>query len=118
MKLIVSLIALGLAGCGAIARVNGEDAQAIVDKRVVGTQVGDFVQRYGGSHARDEGPDGTVHFTWEGGLTRVAAGPRGLEEMICMLRISANKAGRIVAAPIVRDGKGERRLSRCAELFD
>lgn len=118
MKIFAPVFALCLAGCSSILRVNGEDAQAIVDKRAIGTSVGDFFQFYGPPRAREEANDGTLRFTWEGGARNVAPGPRGLEEMLCRLRISADKRGRIVTAPIVRDGKGERRLSRCAELFD
>jgi hypothetical protein len=48
----------------------------------------------------------------------MAAGVRGQEDKICRLTITTDKKGRIATAFIVRDAKGERRLSRCAELFD
>ncbi len=118
MKIFLPLVALCLAGCGSLFHaIAGEDVQAIVDRRVVGASVGDFFQRYGGPLWRDEAHDGSLAFLWEAGFGNVAPGPRGPEEKICRLRISADKAGRIVAAPIVRDGQGERGFSRCAELF-
>lgn len=118
VKIYSSCCALVLAGCGSVLHVNAEDAQALVNQRLVGTSVGDFFQRYGAPGPREEASDGTLRFTWEGGARRVAAGPRGLEELLCQLRISADKSGRIVTATIVRDGKGEQRQSRCAELID
>lgn len=116
--LLLTCVALCLGGCNTILRVNGEDAQSIVDKRAVGVSVGDFFDRYGQPRAREESNDGTRHFIWEGGITRAPAGPNGIEESVCRLRVSSDKAGRITEAAIIRDAKGERRLSRCAELFD
>ena len=118
MKIIPLFLALPLAGCISTSVLRGEDPQVIVDKRVVGTQVGDFVQRYGAARVREEAPDGTIQFTWEGGRSNMAAGPRGPEESLCRLRVTADKTGRIVSAPIIRDGQGEKRLSRCVELID
>jgi hypothetical protein len=118
VKISLPLVALCLAGCGSLLHaVEGQDVQAIVDKRLVGASVGDFFQRYGGPFSREEAPDGSLAFLWEAGFGNVAPGPRGPEEKICRLRLSADKAGRIVAAPILRDGQGERGFSRCAELF-
>ena len=116
MKTIPLLLVLPLSGCMSMLR--GEEPQAIVDKRVVGMQVGDFLPRYGAVRVREEAPDGTIQFNWEGGRNQVAAGPRGPEESLCRLRVTADKSGRIVSAPIIRDGQGVRRPSRCVELFD
>jgi len=116
VKIIPLLLALALAGCMSVLR--GEDPQVIVNKYAVGVPVGDFFQRYGTPRVREEAPDGTLQFTWEGGRAKVAAGPRGPEESLCRLRLTTDRAGRIVSAPIIRDGQGEKRLSRCVELFD
>jgi hypothetical protein len=118
VKIAVLMLATCLAGCNTILHINGEEAQQIVDKRAVGISAGDFFQRYGAPYTREEARDGSLSFNWEGGLAKIAAGPRGLEEKICRLHISADKNGRILAAPIIRDAQGEHRLSRCAELFD
>ncbi len=117
LKPIVLLFALCLAGCQAILHVNDEDAQAIVNQRFLGTQVGDFFQRYGKPWARDEARDGTMAFKWGTRPPKVGAGPYGPEEQLCWLQISTDRNGRIVAAAITRDGKGVRHLSLCAELF-
>jgi hypothetical protein len=111
-------MATAVVGCQSILHFNDEDAQQIVDKHAVGVSAGDFFERYGKPRAREEHQDGTLEFIWDGGVVEMAAGVRGLEDKICSLRISTDKRGRIVSAPIVRDAKGERRLSRCAELFD
>ena len=118
VKIYASCCALVLAGCGSVLHVNAEDAQALVTQRLVGTSVGDFFQRYGAPGPREEARDGTLRFTWEGGSRRVAAGPAGMEELLCQIRLTADKSGRIVTATILRDGQGERRQSRCAELID
>ena len=118
LKLTVPLLALCLAGCQAIFHVNDEDAQAIVDKRVLGMSVGDFFARYGAPSSRAEANDGSRVFTWSTKTPSVAPGPRGPEESLCWLRLSTDRNGRIVAAPITRDGKGQRHLSICADLFE
>ena len=122
LKLTVSLLALCLApclaGCQAIFHVNDEDAQAIVDKRVLGMSVGDFFTRYGAPSSRAEAKDGTLTFNWSTKSPNMAPGPLGPEESLCRLRLSTDRNGRIVAAPITRDGKGQRHLSICAELFE
>ena len=120
MKIVafVPAFVLTLGACGTVLHVNSEDAQAIVDRRALGTSAGEFFQRYGAPRSRVEARDGTLTFAWEGGFERVPAGVVGPEEMICRLHLTTDRSGRIVAAPIVRDGKGTRRLSRCAELFE
>ncbi|MDQ6679624.1 MAG: hypothetical protein M3Y67_01490 [Pseudomonadota bacterium] len=118
MKLIVLPLALALTGCGSVLRDNREDAQAVVDKRVVGMPVGDFIQRYGRPSKRVEANDGSLTVDWQAEPDGAVAGPRGLEDSICRLRLSASRAGRILAAPITQDGRGQRRLSLCAELFE
>lgn len=110
--------AFGFSGCNAVFRINAEDAQAIVNNRVVGTRLGDFIGRYGGPRVREEARDGAVAFNWDADFAYVGPGPRGTEERHCRLRISADRNGRIVAAPILQDGPGKRHLSRCAELFE
>jgi hypothetical protein len=107
-----------LAGCNAILHVNAENAQGIVDQRLVGMRLGDFVSRYGAPRARQEARDGAVSFDWDADFAYVGPGPRGTEERICRLRVSADRNGRIVSAPILRDGPGKRHLSRCAEVFE
>ena len=101
-----------------VAATTAKTARKIVNQRALGVAAGDFFQRYGPPRSRDEALDGTLNFDWEGGSVSMPAGPVGIEDKICRLKITADKSGRIVAAPIVRDAKGVRRLSRCEELFD
>ena len=119
MKNISLALALSaLAGCSVPSALKGEDPQAIVNQRVIGMSIGDFFERYGRVPVREESRDGSMVFNWEGGRAKIPAGPRGPEESLCRLRLAVDKGGRIVSAPIMRDGQGERRLSRCVELFD
>ena len=116
LKAIILPVALVLGGCG-IVNLGGPDPQTVVNQRLLGTSVGDMFQRYGAAKGREEARDGSLTFTWESGALPMAAGPRGPEELICRLRIAADRNGRIGSALIVRDGQGLRQLSRCAELF-
>jgi len=109
-------IAALLSGC--FLRGPVDASQVAVDSKALGVPAGDFFDRYGRPLARLERADGTFIFDWEGGSEHMAAGPNGMEDKICRLRLTTGKDGRIVSAEIMRDAKGERRLSRCAELFD
>ena len=115
---LVPALLLALSGCQNFLRSPDADAQAIVDRHVLGLSAGEFFQRYGAPRRREEANDGTLTFAWEGGLESVPAGVYGPEELVCGLHLTTDRRGRIVAAPIVRDGKGKRRSSRCAELFE
>jgi hypothetical protein len=116
--LTLSLVAAAmLSGCGAFYSRSALLPQETVNQRLLGTPVADFFARHGRPGARIEAADGSVAFDWHGGLKSVQAGPYGSEESICWLRITADRSGRIVAAPIFRDGQGERGISRCVELL-
>ena len=117
VKFTVVLLALCLAGCQSFFRSADEDAQVIISQRLVGTSVGDFFQHYGKPQVREEARSGALEFSWEGGLKSAAPGLQGPEESICRLLVSADRNGLITAATIVRDGRGERRRSRCLELL-
>ena len=118
VKLFLALLSFCLLpACGTFSRGGVDGAQAEVDKRYLGTPVGDFFERYGAPLSRDESRDGIRSFVWEGGATRMPAGVRGLEEVVCRVRLTSDKAGRIVSATILRDATGEKRYSRCLELL-
>ena len=120
MRLHAALLALALAlaGCGSVLRSSGEEPQAIVEKRVVGMTIGDFLDRYGrAATTREEAPDGSVTFNWQSPRMTLMGGPGGPEMSVCRLRLSVNRVGRILAAVIARDGDGVHRRSGCAELF-
>ena len=114
----VSLLALAIVACGSTQQSDATEAQRIVDRRAIGLSVGDFFDRYGPPSARLDALDGTLTFDWRGGEVGIRAGVRGIEDKICRLRITADKAGRITAATIMRDAQGQRRLTRCAQLID
>lgn len=116
--LLLTVVPVLLSGCGAFFRINAEDdPQLAVNRRVVGMRLGEFFERYGAPSRREESAEGVVGFNWGSAGRYVAAGPVGPEEQYCRLRILADRDGRIVSAPITRDGRGERRQSRCVEIF-
>ena len=53
---------LAVAGCSVFK--NNEEAQAVINQRVIGMPVGDFFDRYGRAQLRDPQPDGTVEYSW------------------------------------------------------
>jgi hypothetical protein len=113
------VLALLLAGCGSVLRSGGAEPQSIVNNRVIGMTIGDFLDRYGrAATTREEAPDGSVTFNWQSPRTTLMGGPGGPEISVCRLRLSANRVGKILAALIVRDGDGVHRRSGCAELFE
>ena len=117
MKAVWLLAAFGLAGCGSMSRSTTDEAQLVVNRKLTGMPVGDFIERYGPPRVREEALDGTLSFNWQSGVGTVAPGPLGLDERVCALRVTADKAGRIVAAQIRTDSVGRASLSRCSEVF-
>lgn len=119
MRVLAALLVLALAGCQSILRSGGQEPQAIVNQRVIGMTVGEFLDRYGrAATTREEAPDGSVTVNWQSPRTTLMGGPGGPEITVCRLRLSANRVGKILAALIVRDGDGLHRRSGCAELFE
>ena len=112
---LVPAVLLLLVACA--SRNEADTSQAAVNAKVRGMSAGEFFDRYGRPLSRVERADGTLVFDWSGGSERVAAGVYGPEEKICRLRITADRNGRITTAEIMRDGQGERQLSRCVELL-
>jgi len=112
---LTSAVLLLASACA--TRNQADTSQAAVNAKVVGLSAGEFFDRYGRPLSRLEKTDGTLVFDWTGGSVRVAAGVYGPEEKICRLKIAADRNGRITAAEILRDGQGERQLSRCVELL-
>jgi hypothetical protein len=107
---------LAVAGCS-VFKTN-EEAQAVINQRVVGMPVGDFFDRYGRPKLREAQADGTTEYAW---ISAIAATPNsgyyGLDDRTCSMKIIAAKDGRIVTASIVQDMPGRTTTSRCLELF-
>jgi hypothetical protein len=112
-----TLLLLGaIAGCSILK--NNVEAQALVDQRVVGMQVGDFFERYGRWSSRSEQADGSAEYGWVSAISAtVSAGVYGPDERTCTLRIVAAKNGRITLANILQDMPGRTSTSRCTEVF-
>jgi hypothetical protein len=111
----VSLL-LALAGCG-VFKTN-EEAQAVINQRVVGTQVGAFFDRYGAAKRREQQADGTIEFAWISAITATPnSGYYGLDDRTCSLKIISGKDGKVIAASIIQDMPGRTSTSRCLEIF-
>ena len=107
--------AAAAAGCSVFK--SNDEAQAIVNARVVGMPAGDFFQTYGRWRTRSELPGGGISYAWESSVGAAPAGVNGLDERVCKMRLIANPAGRIETAAIEFDNPGRVSTSRCAEMF-
>lgn len=107
---------LAVAGCGVFK--GNEEAQAVVNQRLVGTQVGEFFERYGRPRLREPQADGSADYSWISGTAATQySGYYGIDDRTCTMRIAAAKDGRIVSAAIIQDMPGRTSTSRCLELF-
>ena len=107
---------LAVAGCS-VFKTN-EEAQAVINQRVIGMRVGDFFDRYGRPKLREAQADGTTEYAWISEITATPnSGYYGLDDRTCSMKIIAAKDGRIVTASIVQDMPGRTTTSRCLELF-
>lgn len=106
-----------LAGCGDLARRN-EEAQRTIDKRALGMPAGDFFSTYGPWSARSELGDGGAVYLWESQVGKAVAGPYGLDDRVCKLRVTVDRRGRVAAVEIRQDNLGRVSTSRCGEIFD
>ena len=108
-------LVFGLVACGSIR--TKEDAQVVVTRELVGMSIGGFIERYGAPQFRNEASDGSLSFNWESRVGSAPAGPMNLDDRVCKLHITGNRAGRIVAAVIRNDSVGRSGPSRCGEMF-
>ena len=107
---------LAVAGCS-VFKTN-EEAQAVINQRVIGMPVGDFFDRYGRPKLREAQADGTTEYAWISAITATPnSGYYGLDDRTCSMKIIAAKDGRIVTASIVQDMPGRTTTSRCTEIF-
>ncbi len=114
-----ALLVVLLSGLAACSSLRGPDPQGVVDRKLVGTPVGDFFARHGAPRGRALGADGRHSFVWESGFEGVGIGPRAGAGLHCRLHLVSDADGRIVAATIVSDMPGERHVSSyCLDLLD
>ena len=106
---------IALTGCSVFK--SNEEAQAIINERVVGMPAGDFFQRYGTWKKRSERANGAADYNWESAVGYAPSGPLGQDDRICRLHIAVNRAGRIESAVIANDNPGSVSTSRCGEMF-
>jgi hypothetical protein len=109
------LFLAALAGCEVFKR--NEEAMAIVNARVIGMPVGEFIDRYGRPERRSELPDGTLELLWTAAVDPRQRGWQDDDEHICKLRLSTDKRLRISSVQILYDAQGKKSISRCGEVF-
>lgn len=110
-----ALLLVATTGCSVFK--SNEEAQAIINQRVVGMPAGDFFQRYGTWKRRSEQANGVADYNWESAVGFAPSGPLGQDDRVCYMRIVVNRAGRIESAVIAIDNPGSVSTSRCAEMF-
>ena len=110
---VTLVVALG--GCG-LFKTN-EDVAAVVNKRAVGTPVGDFFDRYGRAALRNPLGDGTIEYVWLSSVGFQKSGPEELAEHVCKLHLTADQRGRISSVEVLYDAPGFTGTSRCREIF-
>ena len=113
--LVAAALLVAVGGCGLFK--HDEEASAIVNSRVLGKPVGEFLDRYGRATSRTEVGDNTAIYNWmsDRGMTR--PGPEGQDERICKLRLTVDKTGKISDVQILYDAQGTKSASRCGEIF-
>ena len=79
--------------------------------------VGEFFDRYGRPSSHLETPDGGAIYAWTSSVPEARPGPEALDDRICRLRLTADKAGRISAIDVEFDAPGLKTTSRCSEIF-
>ena len=113
---ILSLL-LAMAGCS-VFKTN-EEAQALINQRVIGMPVGDFFDRYGSWKRREPQLDGSRRVLL--GLGHHGQGPQlgllRLDDRTCTVKLVAGKDGKIATATILQDMPGRTSTSRCLEVF-
>ena len=114
-----ALLSLLLACAGCSVLKTNEEAQTVINQRVIGMPVGDFFDRYGRAKLREPQPDGSVEYSWISEITEKAphAGWYGLDDRTCTMKIIAGKDGKITLANILQDTPGRTSTSRCLEMF-
>ena len=112
---IAALMAVVGTGCSVFK--SNDDAQVIVNARVIGMPAGDFFQTFGRWRTRSELPGGSFTYAWESGGGATPAGVNGLDERVCRMRVVSTAAGRIGSATIEFDNPGRVSTSRCTEIF-
>jgi len=114
-SLAAAALVVAVGGCGLFK--HDEEASAIVNSRVLGKPVGEFLDRYGRATSRTEVGDNTAIYNWmsDRGMTR--PGPEGQDERVCRLRLTVDKAGKISDVQILYDAQGSKSPSRCGEIF-
>ncbi len=117
-RVVVALAAsaVGLGACSVFSNPE-RDPQGIVNRKLNGMKLADFVDRYGGTRTREEGSDGSVSFLWQSKLKFVAPGTMSPDDNLCRVRITADRNGRIVTSQIASDTVGEQSTSQCGDIF-
>ncbi len=110
-----TVVLANLAGCELLKK--SEAVQATVNQRVVGMQIGVFLDRFGPPYKRNETEDGSTLYNWISQVGPVAAGQLGQDDRTCTLRLTADPRGKIIVAEVVVDNPGHVSLSRCGEIF-
>jgi hypothetical protein len=96
---------------------SNQEATAIINNRVLGKPIGEFLDRYGRATSRTEVGDNTAVYNWISDVGMTRPGPEGQDERVCKLRLTVDKAGKVTDVQILYDAQGIKSASRCGEIF-
>ena len=113
--LVAAALLVAIGGCELFK--HNEETMAIINSRVLGKPAGQFFDRYGRATSRTEVADNTAIYHWTSDIGATAPGQVGVDERICRLRLTADRAGRISGVEILYDAQGTKSRSRCGEIF-
>ena len=114
-RLVAVAVLVAVGGCELFK--SNQEATAILNERVLGKPIGAFFDRYGRATAHTEVGDNTAVYNWISDVGMTRPGHEGQDERICKLRLTADKAGKVIDVQILYDAQGIKSASRCAEIF-
>jgi hypothetical protein len=113
--LCAALVLAALPGCELMKR--NEEVTTVINRRALGMPAGEFFDRFGRAGPKREQSDGSAEYDWVSSVPYAQAGPAGLDDRICRLKVSVDNKGRVSAVQVLFDAPGLKSTSRCSEIF-
>jgi hypothetical protein len=112
----VLLVPCLLTACGIFGQTD-QGTQTIIDQRLIGMPMGEFIDSFGVPRNRSQQLDGTTTYYWASKGAGASTGFAPLDDASCSLTIVADTRGRIISAQVILDDPGPNTSSLCEALF-